>query len=143
MTKYTLNILWCEHRRIFKVCLAVLQHHEMKGIESNKFFLKVTFSAFLFQYRSNQKVETNWYFYEIWLLYRRKYSRMDQVKFGRQPLKNIFCIVLFCRYDKAQWTEFLIQHVWGQLQSTSKVRATCAGRSKLSIPLRIWILIER
>ena len=26
MTKYTLKILWFEHRKISKVCLAILQH---------------------------------------------------------------------------------------------------------------------
>ena len=26
MAKHTLKILWCSHRRIFKVCLAILQH---------------------------------------------------------------------------------------------------------------------
>ena len=26
MAKYTLKILWCEHRKIFKVRVAILQH---------------------------------------------------------------------------------------------------------------------
>ena len=57
MTKYTLNILWCEHRRIFKVCLAVLQHHEMKGIESNKFFWKLRFLHFSFSIGLTKKLK--------------------------------------------------------------------------------------
>ena len=31
MTKYTLKILWCEHRKIFKVCLAIFQHYAWNG----------------------------------------------------------------------------------------------------------------
>ena len=31
MAKHTLKILRCEHRIIFKVCLAIFQHYERKG----------------------------------------------------------------------------------------------------------------
>ena len=31
MTKHTLKILGCEHRKIFKVCLTILQHYAWKG----------------------------------------------------------------------------------------------------------------
>ena len=31
MAKHTLKILRCEHRKIFKVCLAIFQHYEKKG----------------------------------------------------------------------------------------------------------------
>ena len=31
MAKYTLNVLRCEHRKIFKVCLAILQYYAWKG----------------------------------------------------------------------------------------------------------------
>ena len=27
MAKHTLKNLWCEHRKIFKVCLSILQHY--------------------------------------------------------------------------------------------------------------------
>ena len=30
MAKHTLKILRCEHRKIFKVCLAIFQHYEIK-----------------------------------------------------------------------------------------------------------------
>ena len=31
MAKHTLKILQCEHRKIFKECLAIFQHYEIKG----------------------------------------------------------------------------------------------------------------
>ena len=31
MAKHTLKILRCEQRKIFKVCLAIFQHYEIKG----------------------------------------------------------------------------------------------------------------
>ena len=31
MAKHTLKILRCSHRKIFKVCLAIFQHDEVKG----------------------------------------------------------------------------------------------------------------
>ena len=31
MAKHTLKILWCSHRKIFKVCLAILQHYAWKA----------------------------------------------------------------------------------------------------------------
>ena len=32
MAKHTLlKILWCSHRKIFKVCSAIFQHYEWKG----------------------------------------------------------------------------------------------------------------
>ena len=31
MAKHTLKILRCSHRKIFKVCLAIFQHYEIKG----------------------------------------------------------------------------------------------------------------
>ena len=31
MAKHTLKILRCEHRKIFKVCLDILQHYSGKG----------------------------------------------------------------------------------------------------------------
>ena len=31
MAKHTLKILRCEHRKIFKVCLAIFQHYAIKG----------------------------------------------------------------------------------------------------------------
>ena len=31
MAKHTLKIVRCEHRKIFKVCLAIFQHYEIKG----------------------------------------------------------------------------------------------------------------
>ena len=31
MIKHTLKILWCEDRKIFKVCLTILQHYGIKG----------------------------------------------------------------------------------------------------------------
>ena len=31
MAKHTLKILLCEYRKIFKVCLAILQQHVRKG----------------------------------------------------------------------------------------------------------------
>ena len=30
MFKHTLKILWCKHRKIFEVCLAIFQHYEWK-----------------------------------------------------------------------------------------------------------------
>ena len=30
MAKHTLKILRCEHRKIFKVCLAIFQHYAIK-----------------------------------------------------------------------------------------------------------------
>ena len=32
MAKHTLKILRCEHRKIFKVCLTIFQHYEIKGL---------------------------------------------------------------------------------------------------------------
>ena len=32
MAKNTLKILRCEHRKILKVCLAILQHYALKGL---------------------------------------------------------------------------------------------------------------
>ena len=34
MAKHTLKILRCEHRKIFKVCLAIFQHYEIKGLSN-------------------------------------------------------------------------------------------------------------
>ena len=31
MTKHTLKILRCSHRKIFEVCLGIFQHYEIKG----------------------------------------------------------------------------------------------------------------
>ena len=31
MAKHTLKILRCEHRKIFKVCLAIFQYYDIKG----------------------------------------------------------------------------------------------------------------
>ena len=31
MAKHNLKVLRCEHRKIFKVCLAIFQHYEIKG----------------------------------------------------------------------------------------------------------------
>ena len=38
MAKYTLKILRCSHRKIFKVFLAILQHYAWKGYLENKIF---------------------------------------------------------------------------------------------------------
>ena len=38
MAKHTLKILWCEHRNVFKVCLAILQHYARKGQTKNSSF---------------------------------------------------------------------------------------------------------
>ena len=35
MAKHTLKILRCEHRKIFKVCLAIFQHYAIKGYKSS------------------------------------------------------------------------------------------------------------
>ena len=35
MAKHTLKILWCKHRKILKVCLAILQHFGWKGFLKN------------------------------------------------------------------------------------------------------------
>ena len=37
MAKHTLKILRCEHRKIFKVCLAIL-HYARKGSDAEKMF---------------------------------------------------------------------------------------------------------
>ena len=36
MARHTLKILRCEHRKIFKVCLAIFQHYEIKGLRPLK-----------------------------------------------------------------------------------------------------------
>ena len=37
MAKHTFKILWCEHQKVFKVCLAIFQHYARKGlIDSRK-----------------------------------------------------------------------------------------------------------
>ena len=41
MAKHTFKILRCEHRKIFKVCLAIFQHYEIKGSKENVFRLEV------------------------------------------------------------------------------------------------------
>ena len=38
MAKHTLKILRCSHRKIFKVCLAILQHYAWKGSVGSKVF---------------------------------------------------------------------------------------------------------
>ena len=44
MAKYTFKILRCSHRKIFKVCLAILQHYAWKGYASMmEFFLLTIF----------------------------------------------------------------------------------------------------
>ena len=43
MVKHTLKILWCEHRKIFEVCLAIFQHYEWKGWVNLSFFLPFFF----------------------------------------------------------------------------------------------------
>ena len=45
MAKHTLKILRCEHRKIFKVCLAIFQHYAIKF----KIILKLKFHAEKFQ----------------------------------------------------------------------------------------------
>ena len=37
MAQHTFKILRCEHRKIFKVCLAILQHYAWKGYKSGEF----------------------------------------------------------------------------------------------------------
>ena len=34
MAKHTAKILRCEHRKNFKVCLAILQHYVLKGLKN-------------------------------------------------------------------------------------------------------------
>ena len=34
MAKHTLKIMRCSHRNVFKVCLAIFQHYEIKGQEN-------------------------------------------------------------------------------------------------------------
>ena len=36
MAKHALKILWCSHRKIFKVCLAIFQHYERKVYQHEK-----------------------------------------------------------------------------------------------------------
>ena len=31
MEKHALKILWCEHRKIIKVCLVILEHYAWNG----------------------------------------------------------------------------------------------------------------
>ena len=44
MAKHTLKILRCQHRKIFKVCLAILQHYarkgDCKGTQSHNHFVR-------------------------------------------------------------------------------------------------------
>ena len=42
MAKHTLKILRCEHHKVFKVCLAIFQHHELE--RNQKFILRNEYS---------------------------------------------------------------------------------------------------
>ena len=41
MVKHTLNILRCEHRKILKVCLTILQHYEIRDHDSRLIFSNI------------------------------------------------------------------------------------------------------
>ena len=42
MVKHTFKILRCSHRKIFKVCLTILQHYEKKGYRYTNADLKIS-----------------------------------------------------------------------------------------------------
>ena len=68
MAKHTLKILRCEHRIIFKVCLAILQHYAWKGQKKkNLGFYETLVAELRLEDECNYKILFKNYFWKLWI----------------------------------------------------------------------------